>query len=248
MFKVKAIVVDFLGNKDRYPCHHQYKLGDEFSFDGASFSGSICPSLAIDVVPKMMELHAAGPRYKDYIFYYPFLYAPQSVDDPEAKKLDGLGYKNVFSNYQEPAYSVAKLASSGAFKWPPMPKRPEHRDVRVICPDYRTSVVVKIEAFDLSDAGRNIPFFRREMAILDKLIKKPGLPADKILGEFSAEQIEGIYPALSQVMIESLLDELAVMGYVRLEDGKVFPTAKAAPKLKEFRASLSREEKSALGL
>jgi uncharacterized repeat protein (TIGR04076 family) len=169
MFKVKTTVVDFLGDKERYPCHHRYQLGDEFFFDGASFSGSVCPSLALTVVPRMMEIHAAGPRFKDYIHYYPFLYSPDSIDDPDGKKTDGLGYKNILINNPVPKYHVANLASSSQFKWPPE-ERITHRDVRLICPDYRTSVVVKIEAFDIADKGRNIPFFRREMALLEKLV------------------------------------------------------------------------------
>lgn len=248
MFKVKATVVNFLGDKERYPCHHQHQLGDEFIFDGEKFLGTICPSLAIDVVPKMMQLHSAGPRFKDYIFYYPFLYAPQSVDDPDSKKLDGLGYKNVFDNFTEPKYSMANLAGSGGFKWPPPEKRPAHRGVRVICPDYRTSVVVSIEAFDLSDKGRNLPFFRREMSLLDKILNKPGIEANKILAEFTAQQIDGIYPALSQVMIESLLEEMEVMGYIEIRDGKVFGCPKAGPKLSDYIKSLSDEERKALQL
>ncbi|HEX7474366.1 MAG TPA: hypothetical protein VF318_00230 [Dehalococcoidales bacterium] len=246
MFKVKAVVVDFRGDKEKYPCHHQYQMGDEFIFDGASFTGSICPSLAIEVVPKMMELHSAGPRYKDYLYYYPFLYAPLSVDDPAGKKTDGLGFKNFLGNYTEPKYNMANLASSGAFKWPPMERRPATSVVRVICPDYRTSVVVELEAFDLSDAGRNIPFFRREMTILAKILAKPGIAAGKILSEFSKKEIEEIYPALSPAMVASLLEEMELMGYVRTEKGKVFPTPKSEPKLKEFKKSLSKEEKAAL--
>jgi uncharacterized repeat protein (TIGR04076 family) len=246
MFKVKATVVDFIGDKEKYPCHHQYNMGDEFVFDGANFIGGICPSLAISVVPKMMELHSAGPRYKDYVHYYPFLYAPVSKEDPSLKKYDGLGYRNIFTTYTEPKYNVANLVGSGAFQWPPPDKRITHRDIRVICPDYRTSVVVKIEAFDLSDKGRNIPYYRREMAILDKLIKKPGIRKDEIIGEFSKEQIEGIYPALSQVMVESLLEELELMDYLEIENEKVFAKQKAQAKLDDFRGSLSAEERQAL--
>lgn len=248
MFKVKAVIADFIGDKERYPCHHQYKLGDEFIFDGASFIGHICPSFAITVVPKMMELHSAGPRYRDYIHYYPFLYAPQSVDDPDKKKLDGLGYRNNFENYTEPKYNVANLASSGSFKWPPADKRPDYRPVRLICPDYRTSVVALIEAFDLSDAGRNIPFFRRDMSILDKILDKQGIEVKKILGEFSQEEIEDIYPALSPVMIESLLEELEVMDYLEIREGKVFTKPKAQAKLEEYKASLTEEERRVLKL
>jgi len=246
MFKVKAIVVDFLGDKEKYPCHHQYKMGDEFIFNGESFIGTVCPSLAITVVPRMMELHSAGPRYKDYLFYYPFLYAPVSVEDSSLKKYDGLGFKNVFQSYSEPKYHTANLATSSAFKWPPPEKRPDQRDVKIICPDYRTSVVVKLEAFDLSDKGRNIPYFRREMAILDKVLRKPGIEANKILNEFSKEQIEGIYPALSQVMVQALLEELELMGYLEIQDGEVFANKKAETKLSEFKASLSAEERAAL--
>ena len=125
-------------------------------------------------------------------------------------------------------------------------KKITHRDIRMICPDYRTSVAVKIEAFDLSDKGRNIPYFRREMVILDKIIKKPGIKANELLGEFSRKQIEGIYPALSQVMLEALLEELELMGYLQFMDSKIFTTTKAIEKLNEFNNSLSIEERQAL--
>jgi uncharacterized repeat protein (TIGR04076 family) len=246
LFKVKTTVVDFLGDQERYPCHHQYKLGDEFIFDGAAFSGDICPSLAITVVPRMMEVHSAGPRYKDYIHYYPFLYAPDSIDDAEARKTDGLGFKNIFINKPVPKYHVANLANSSKFKWPPE-KRITERDVKLICPDYRTSVVVKIVAFDISDKGRNIPFYRREMALLDKILKQPGIQANQILNEFSRAQIEEIYPALSQPMVESLLEELELMGYLKTQESGLFAGPKAEAKLKDFKNSLTVEERKALG-
>jgi uncharacterized repeat protein (TIGR04076 family) len=248
MFKVRAVVIAFLGDKEKYPCHHQYQMGDEFIFDGASFSGGICPSLAIDVVPKMMDLHAAGPRYRDYLFYYPFLYAPKSVDAPELKKYDGLGYKNVFADYSEPKYSMANLAGSSAFKWPPPDTRNAMKDVTITCPDHRTSVRVKIEAFDLSDKGRNIPYFRREMVILDKVTKKPGIKIDSILSEFTQQQIEGIYPALSPIMVQVLLEEMELMGYVEFREGQTFPTSRTGAKLKEFKDGLSLDDIRALGL
>jgi uncharacterized repeat protein (TIGR04076 family) len=248
MFKVKAVVVDFIGDKERYPCHHGYRLGDEFIFDGAEFTGGICPSLAMTVVPTMMQVHADGPRYTDYVHYYPFLYAPLSAEDPAMKKYDGLGYRNVLKTIREPKYHVANLAGSGAFKWPPPEKRITHRDIRMVCPDYRTSVVVRIEAFDVSDAGRNIPFYRREMSILDKVLKKPGIKAKDILGEFTREQVEGIYPALGQAMVESLLEELELMGYVEIKGGKVTAGKKAETKLKDFIRGLSAEERKALKL
>ena len=248
MFKVKATVVGFLGDQKRYPCHHQYALGDTFSFDGAVFTGSICPSLAIEAVPKMMEVHAAGPRYRGYLFHYPFLYSPHSVEDSTYKRYDGLGFRNVFDNYTVTKFDMANLTTSGAVAWPPPPEPIKHMDVRVICPDYRTSVVVKIEAYDVSDAGRNIPFFRREMCILDKVLKKPGVAASRVLNEFSPEEIEEIYPALSSAMVASLLEELALMGYLVIDNDAVKATVKAEKKLSDFKKSLSSEEKRSLRL
>lgn len=248
MFKVKATIVDFLGDTERYPCHHQYRLGDEFIFDGAAFSGTICPSFAITVVPKMIEIQEAGPRYRGYLFYYPFLYAPLSVEDPDSQKYDGLGFKNIKDNYTEPKFHMANLAGSGTFGWPPREERITHKDVRLICPDYRTSVVAKIEAFDLSDKGRNLPFFRREMTILDRVLKKPGIEAKKILNEFSKEEIEGIYPALGQAMVEALLEEMELMGYVEIQGGKVSAGRKAGKKLDEFKEGLTPEERAALNI
>lgn len=245
MFKVKATVIDFLGDKEKYPCHHQYKLGDEFIFDGESFSGTICPSLAPLVVPKIIELHAAGPRYRDTLFYYPFLYSPVSTEDPSLKIFDGVGFRNVLQTYTEPRYHMANLASSG-FKWPPPVARTVRKDVTIICPDYRTSVKVKLEAFDLSDKGRNIPYFRREMVLLHKIQKNPGIKIDDILGEFSREQIEGIYPALSQVMVRMLAEELELMSYLKIHDDRAYITKKGKAKLADFRAGLSKEEIKAL--
>ncbi len=247
MFKAKATVVDFLGDKDKYPCHHQYTLGDEFIFDGESFTGTICPSLAPLVVPKLIELHAAGPRYRDTLYYYPFLYSPVSVEDPTQKIYDGMGFRNVLETYTEPKYYMANLASSG-FKWPPPAERIVKKDITIICPDYRTSVKVKLEAFDLSDKGRNIPYFRRQMVILDKIRRKPGIKVDEILGEFTQEQIEEIYPALSQIMVRILVEELELMSYVEVRDDRASVTKKGEAKLGEFKAGLPQEEREALGI
>jgi hypothetical protein len=248
MFKTRAVVVDFLGDKEKYPCHHQYQIGDEFVWDGESFLGRICPSLATLVVPKLIELHAAGPRYRGPLYYYPFLYSPVSAEDPGRKKYDGLGFRNVFERYSEPKHHMANLASSSAFRWPPPEERTALRDVTMICPDYRTSVLVKLEAFDLSDKGRNIPYFRREMVILDKILKKPGIKADKILDEFSMEQIEGIYPALSPIMVQVLVEELDLVGYVGIHAEGVTISKKGEAKLDDFKKSLSPEEREALAV
>jgi len=246
MFQVKATVVGFLGDEKRYPCHFQHKVGDEFIFDGEKFVGRICPHMVPMLIPRMMELYGAGPRMVSAGYYFPFWYSPLSVKDPSLKKYDGVGFKNVLKTIVEPPHHMARLEPAEAFNWPPHKERTIARDASVVCGDHRTSMVMKIAALDLSDKGESIPYFRRQMSILSKVLPKPGIEVDKILNEFSKEQIERIYPALSQIMIQVLSEELALMSYLEIKDGKASVTKKGEAKLEDFKKSLSAEEREAL--
>ena len=55
MFQVKATVVDFMGDTEKYPCHFQHQIGDEFIWDGEKFVGKICPSLTPMLVPNLRD-------------------------------------------------------------------------------------------------------------------------------------------------------------------------------------------------
>jgi hypothetical protein len=105
---------------------------------------------------------------------------------------------------------------------------------------------MKLEAFDLSDTGQTTPYFRRQMTILSKVLRKSGIEADKILNEFSKEQIEGIYPALSQIMVQALVEELEVMDYLKIQNARASVTEKGKAKLEDFKASLPAEDREAL--
>ena len=248
-FKVKATVVAFLGDAQKYPCHFQHRIGDEFIYDGAKFIGRICPSMAPHIIPQMMAVHAAGPRHISRpAYYYPFWYSPLSVDAPDLKKYDGLGFKNVLDAETDPDDPVAKLVPANAFKWPPHDKRDVSKSPSVICPDIRTAMLMRLEAFDLSEEGYDTPYFRRQMMILNKVLARPGIAVDAIIDEFSKDEIENIYPALSPVLIEALREELELMELLKVEDGKATVTAKGEARFQEFKASLTAEEKTALGL
>ena len=246
MFKVKATVAGFLGDEEKYPCHFQYKIGDEFIYDGEKFIGKVCPNIFPLLAQKILDLHAAGPRYVEPPYYYPFWYAPVSVKDPSSKKYDGRGFKNVLENIIAPKYHMANLMPADAWKWPPHEERTIARDPMVICPDTRTSVFLRLEAFDLSDNGYDAPFFRRQMAILCKVLHKQGITVDNILNEFSNKENEGIYPALSQILVHVLVEELELMGYLEVQNGKAFATKKGQAKLEDFKTNLSAEEREAL--
>jgi len=248
-YKVKATVVAFLGDAKKYPCHFQHRIGEEFIYDGARFIGRICPSMAPHVIPQMMAVHAAGPRHISRpAYYYPFWYSPLSVDAPELKKYDGLGFKNVLDAEHNPDDPIEKLVPPGAFTWPPRDERDVSKNPSVICPDIRTAMLMKLEAFDLSDQGYDTPYFRRQMMVLHKVMQKSGIAAEAILDEFSKAEIENIYPALSPVLLVALREELELMGYLSISDGRATVTDRGREKFEDFRASLTDAERAALGL
>jgi hypothetical protein len=248
MFKVKATVIGFAGDEEKYPCHFQHKIGDEFVYDGEKYIGRICPGMSAQVVPKMMGMFAAGPRkIPTPVFYYAFWYAPVSRKDPSKKKYDGIGFSNVLQTMVEPNNSLASLQPRHAFQWPPVDERTVAMESSVVtCGDTRTLMRMRLEAFDLADKGDAVTYFRREMSILNKVLPKPGIKVTQILKEFTCEQIEGIYPALSPIMIQVLSEELELMGYLEINKGKTTVTPKGEAKLKTFIKSLTAEEKEAL--
>ena len=72
MFQVKATVVRFSGDTEKFPCHFGYKIGDEIIYDGENFIGRICMQVLPLLEKHIPPLYAAGPRYVNPFFYYPF--------------------------------------------------------------------------------------------------------------------------------------------------------------------------------
>jgi hypothetical protein len=248
MFQVRATAIGFAGDEEKYPCHFQHKVGDTFVYDGEKYTGRICPGFSAALVPRMMDFFAAGPRLvPSPQYYYAFWYAPVSRRDEKNKKYDGIGFRNVLHTEVEPPRSIAALQPSHAFDWPPVSERIVALDNSIVtCGDTRTSLMMKIEAFDLAEKGDSITYFRREMSILNKVRRKPGIELKSILNEFTKEEIEGIYPALSPILIQVLVEELALIHYVQMEGGKVAVTKKGQAKFETFRNSLTSEERDAL--
>ena len=247
-FQIKATVVGFLGDEEKYPCHFLHKVGDEFIYDGEKFVGKICPSMVRLLITAMMPLHAGGPRFMPpAAHYYPFWYTTNSKKDPARAKYDGLGFQNVLDSKPELPYHMANMAPPHSYVWPPIKERTIAMDAfTVVCPDIRTSMVMKARSFDLSDKGYDTPYFRREMVILDRVSKKQGLPVDEILSQFSREEIEQIHPAMSPILVDCLTEELTLMEYLEIKDGKAFVPEKGQKKLKAFKTTLSEEEREAL--
>ena len=115
MFQVRATVVGFMGNMDLYPCHMKHQVGDEVIFDGESYHGRLCPDVWPLIVPKVVALHQAGPRYVESLSFYPHWYCSPSVPDPAEEKNDGLGFKNVLETLVPPDTTWRNLRPPGSF-------------------------------------------------------------------------------------------------------------------------------------
>lgn len=248
MYKVKATVVDIKGDQEKFPCHAGHKVGDEAFFNGDTWTGRFCVDLWPGVASKAAAIHAAGPKYVEPVSHYVFNYVSVSRSDPGKKIYDGLGFKNVFEGYDLPKYHMANLVGgSNAFKWPP-PREKVVRPVTVMCPDLRTAVVVKLEAIDVAEGGFALPYFRRQMVILDRVLKKQGIQTDQILNEFSKEEQLEIYPPLSPIEVQVLVEELVDVGHMEIKDGEARVIKKGEVKVDDFKKGLTPEERKALSL
>jgi uncharacterized repeat protein (TIGR04076 family) len=248
MFKVKATVVAALGDLGNYPCHFNYKIGDEIIYDGAEIHGRVCLGVLATLAAKMANFCAAGPRWVEPMHYVPFWYSTTSPLDPEMKKYDGIGFRPLSYNLDEPHMSMTHLCPPGAFTWPPQRERTILSDCTFYCPDTRSSMVFKVEAFDLADNGDGVTYFRRQMVMMDRMSKHGPLSAAQILDLFSGWEKTDIYPIMTALMVDMLLEELLLLGYVEQQDGDFSVTPKALAKVRAFKDALTAEEKQALSM
>ena len=251
MFKVKAIVTGFGKDESKNPCHFRYKVGDEIVFDGEAFIGRVCPNMMIPFSQAFMALFASGGRHKEGEApgsYYPFWHSPTSLYDPAYKKYDGVGFRPTL---ERPEEGYKFVPDETLFDNPPggkyiIGKGKEKQTISLQCGDSHTYAQFKVEAFDLADKGDALPYYRRSMMILDRISRKSGIAMDRIIGEFTDEERDNIYPSLGQKMVAILVGELELMDYVDVKDNKVTITDKGKKKLDDFKMSLTAEEKTAL--
>jgi uncharacterized repeat protein (TIGR04076 family) len=216
-FVVKATLISFMGDEARFPCHFGHKIGDSFIYDGEEFIGRVCPGILGPMITTLVGIRTAGNNYSRGIA---FRYAGLSAKDESMKQYDGLGFRPL----REPPAGAQPQHIVGL---PPKPPEVRGGGWTFVCGDSRTTALFFAEPIDIASRGFDTPYYRRSMAILEKIKAEPGITLDQILQKFTEWERNEIYPPLTRLVADCLLDEMAMVKYVDIRDGKYYPLERA---------------------
>jgi uncharacterized repeat protein (TIGR04076 family) len=219
MFKVKCKLVAFVGHEDIFPCHFNYKIGDEFYYDGVHFTGRICPGLLAAMTPVIHGTFLLGHKYSENVM---FRYRGLDKRDPSMAKYDGVGFCPLEKMPEGAPERMAHINPKTAMSQ-------KAKGAHFVCGDTRILAEFTCEAVDLSDSEYAQPFYRREIAILEKIEAEPGIKIDEILDRFSNFEREKISPPLTPVLLEVIMDALTDMNYVEIRDERAYATGREPP-------------------
>jgi uncharacterized repeat protein (TIGR04076 family) len=218
MFKVRCKLVSFMGDIEMFPCHFNYKIGDEFYYDGMYFTGKICPGLLASMMPVIHGVFLLGNKYFENVMYR---YRGFDARDLSMTKYDGLGFR--------PLKTLPEGVPENMRVLPSVPKTEKAKRGHFSCGDARTSAFFTCEPVDLSDSEYCQPFYRRAIALLEKIKVELGIKTDEILDRFTEFERDEISPPLTPVLLEVILDALIDMNYIKIHDGRAYPTGKEPP-------------------
>ena len=212
-FKVRGKLIGFMNDVDRFPCHFDYKIGEEFTYDGETIEGRICPGVLLTMVPTVWQTFFSGKRAYERII---FKYSGLSLKDESMKEYDGIGFRPL---------KEAPEGSGNRQGIVVTPQRPEalKGGGSFACADCRTSAYFSVEPIDLASGGYTLPYYKREISILEKVKSQPGLTVEEITSTFNDFERDEIYPPLYTVNVQLMLDELEEVGYIEQRDGKAYP-------------------------
>ncbi len=206
MYKVRCRLVAFEGDEAKFPCHFNYKIGDEFYYDGVSFTGRICPNVLPSMMPAVHGVFLLGNRYFEDVMFH---YRPHDARDPSMTKYDGMGFRPL----PPPEPGTVKF----------------NRGANIVCGDIRTLAHFVCEAVDLSDSDYAQPFYRRAIAILKKIEQEPGIKTDEILDRFTDFEKNDISPRLAPPLMNVLLGALVDMKYIEIRDDRAYAIGREPP-------------------
>ena len=219
MFKVRCKLVSFAGYEELFPCHFNYKIGEEFYYDGVHFTGRICPGLLASMMPVIHGVFLLGHKYSENVM---FRYRGFDKRDPSMAKYDGVG----FCPLEKPPEGIPeKLAHINPY----VSKNERAKAGHFVCGDTRILADFACEAVDLSDSEYTQPFYRRAIAVLERIEAEPGIKIDEILDRFTDFEREKISPPLTPVLLEVIMDALTDMNYVEIRDERAYATGREPP-------------------
>jgi uncharacterized repeat protein (TIGR04076 family) len=218
MYKVKCKLIKFEADEKTFPCHFNYQIGEEIIYDGVRFTGRICPHLITPMMPVVYGVHLLGHKYSENV---PFRYRGRDARDPEMAKYDGSGFR--------PLKEDSHSSDDHDALMPFASETQKARGAHFFCGDIRTLAHFSCTPVDLSDSEYCIPFYRRAIAILEKIEAEPDISAQEILTQFTAFEKNNIVPPLTPVFVEVLLEALSDMNYIVIQEGKSRATGKEPP-------------------
>lgn len=220
MFKVKCTLIAFVGDEKNFPCHFHYKLGDVFYYDGVEFTGRVCPGLLSSMMPAIRGVYYLGYKNTENIMYN---YRGIDAIDPSMAKYDGVGLRPVKT---PPPGAPEKMVQA-------IKNKPTTQKIKsgghFVCGDTRTLAEFTCEPCDLSDSDYAQPFYRRAIAILEKVEKEPGIKVADIVSRFTDFEREEISPPLTPILMEILMEALTDMKYIDVRDDKAYATGRQPP-------------------
>jgi uncharacterized repeat protein (TIGR04076 family) len=223
VFKVRCRLMRFEKDETRYACHFNYKVGDEIYYDGDTFTGRVCPGLIASMMPVVHGVFLLGNKFSDSIMYR---YRGRDTRDPAMAKYDGVGFRPVKASTEE-AHKIEE-----PFWNDPMTGR--SKGSHFLCADHHVLAHFRCEPVDLSDCEYAQPFYRRGIAVLEKIEAEPGIVTGEVIGRFTPFEREEISPPLTPVFMEVLFDALQDVGYIELREGRAYATGKEPPSRPEI--------------
>ena len=127
MFKVRCKLVSFAGYEELFPCHFNYKIGDEFYYDGVYFSGRICPGLLANMMPIIHGVFHMGNKYFEHNI---IRYRGPDTRDESMARYDGAGFRPREGPPEGVPEKLAKLT-------PNVPRNERPKAGHVVCGDTR---------------------------------------------------------------------------------------------------------------
>jgi uncharacterized repeat protein (TIGR04076 family) len=219
MYKVRCKLMRFEADEEAFPCHFNYKIGEEIYYDGVNITGRICPHLVLPMMPVIYGVHCLGHNYSENI---PFRYRGLDMRDPSMAKYDGAGWR--------PRKTPPKaLLDKTAGVLPTVANNQKARGAHFFCSDNRTLAHFSCEPVDLSDSEFCQPFYRRAISILERIEAEPDIQIEDILKRFSTFEKEDISPPLTPVLTQVLLEALEDMNYIQIQDNKARASGRQPP-------------------